>query len=136
MIIHILSATCIGLPDLRGRVPIHAGQGPGLSRYQLGQRGGTESVALTANEIPAHNHSATVHAVGGAGNANVAAGNVWAKDLGTQSATYSSATPDATMSANAVSIGQAGGSQPHTNVQPYLCVNFLIALQGIFPSRS
>ena len=127
--------TTFGLPDLRGRVPIHFGQGPGLSNYQLGQTGGSESVTLNANQIPAHSHTATAHAVSAAGNANAAAGNAWAKDAGTQSATYSNAAPDATMSANAVTIGNAGGNQPHPNVQPYQCVNFLIALQGFFPPR-
>jgi microcystin-dependent protein len=125
-----------GLPDLRGRVPIHPGNGPGLSPYRLGQSGGVEQVALNVNEIPAHNHPATANALNGPGNSNVAAGNVWAKDLGTQSATYSNATANAPMGSSALTIGNAGGSQPHTNVQPYRCVNFLIALQGLFPPRN
>jgi len=124
------------LPDLRGRVPLHFGQGPGLSQYQLGQTGGAEQVTLNAAQIPAHNHPATANALNGPGNSNVAAGNVWAKDLGTQSATYSNAAPNAAMSPNALTVGNAGGSQPHTNVQPYLCINFLIALEGIYPSRN
>lgn len=128
--------TTFGLPDLRGRVPVHMGQGPGLSAYQLGDKGGSEAVTLSTNQIAAHSHAATANALNAAGNANTAAGNIWAKDAGTQSATYSNAAPNATMSASAVSIANAGGNQPHPNVQPYQCLNFLIALQGIYPSRN
>ncbi len=127
--------TTFGLPDLRGRVPIHQGQGPGLSNNDLGQSAGEEQVTLNANQIPVHTHPATANAVNGPGNSNVAAGNAWAKDLGTQSATYSTSAPATPMKAGAVTVGNAGGSQPHPNMQPYLCINFLIALEGIYPSR-
>jgi microcystin-dependent protein len=120
------------LPDLQGRVPIHQGQGPGLSPYTIGQMGGEEAHTLIQSEMPQHNHSARAHA--GAGNSNVANGNVWSKDAGVSSATYSSATQDGLMSPTAIST--TGGSQPHNNLQPFLTINFIIAMQGIYPSRS
>jgi microcystin-dependent protein len=124
--------TTFGLPDLRGRVPIGPRNGPGLSSYALGQRGGAETVTLTANQMPSHNHAAA--AAGPAGNSNDAIGNIWADDAGVSSATYSSAAAAGTMRGDA--IGNAGGNQAHENRQPYLAVNFIICLQGIFPSRN
>ena len=131
--------TTFGLPELRGRVPLHPGSGPGLSPRTLGQKSGTETVQLSTNQIPAHNHTATAHCVAGPGDSNVAAGNVWSKDLGVQSATYHSTDmvpADAQMKAGAVTVNNSGGSQAHNNVQPFLAVNFIIALVGIFPSRN
>ncbi|MFN0314574.1 MAG: phage tail protein [Burkholderiales bacterium] len=124
--------TTFGLPDLRGRSPIHLGQGPGLSNYVQGEVGGVEVVTLSPQQMPAHTHAA--RALAGNGNSKVAQNNVWAKDAGVSSATYSSAVPDANMSAQA--IANAGGSQPHENRPPYLAVNWCIALEGIFPSRN
>jgi microcystin-dependent protein len=122
--------TTFGLPDLRGRAPMHPGSGPGLTTRRLGEKGGSESETLDVNQIPSHNHAA--QCVGPAGNSNDAAGNLWADDAGVSSGTYSSGAPTNTMSSAA--IGNAGGSQAHNNVQPFQCVNYLIALQGIFPS--
>ncbi len=119
--------TTFALPDLRSRVPIHPGQGPGLSPYSLGQQGGVETVTLTTNQMPAHNHSLVANNT--APNDNLPNGNALA-----DSTIYTSAAPNAQM--NAASIGIAGGSQPHPNIQPYTCVNFIIAIQGIFPSRN
>jgi microcystin-dependent protein len=127
--------TTFALPDLRGRVAVHQGQGPGLSNYQVGESGGTESVTLIQNQLPLHTHSA-------AGSSNPAdqaspSGVVWAAPVdstGAGGAGYTQAAPNVTMANGA--IGMAGGNQPHPNIQPYLCVNFCIATQGIFPSRS
>ncbi|NJL76835.1 MAG: phage tail protein [Saprospiraceae bacterium] len=130
--------TTFALPDLRGRVAIHPGQGPGLSPYVLGQAAGTEQVTLYVNEIPAHAHTGTVR-VGaegkGSGASDVAAGSF----LGNASADTIYRIVDGGNPANAVKGVQTdttGGNQAHPNMQPYLCVNFIIALEGIFPPRS
>jgi microcystin-dependent protein len=132
--------TTFGLPDLRGRVPIAQGHGPGLSPHSLGSRGGNESTTLTEANLPAHNHdvTATAKCKSTAGNSNDAVGNVWADDAGRASATFSSAAPDADMNTNSIdAVSQnTGGSQPFNNMQPYLAVNYIIALQGTFPSRN
>ncbi|MGO9060293.1 MAG: phage tail protein [Candidatus Binataceae bacterium] len=118
------------LPDLRGRVPIHAGQGPGLSPYTLGESGGAESVTLVIGQIPTHNH--LVNADTGDNGASSHPNGQYLASTGATSI-YNS-NPDSTMNPNM--IQPVGGSQPHTNVEPFLCVNFIIALQGIFPSRN
>ncbi|MCP4432293.1 MAG: phage tail protein [Gammaproteobacteria bacterium] len=128
--------TTFGLPDLRGRVPMGPGNGPGLTSRHLGEKSGVENVTLTQNQMPAHSHTATAHAVSPTGNSNDAAGNLWADDAGTASATYSSEGKNATMSPEAISVQNTGGSRSHTNVQPFLCINFIIALVGVFPSRN
>lgn len=119
--------TTFALPDLRGRVPLHPGQGPGLSRRTLGQKGGEESVTLTVHQIPSHNHAV---------NASDTTGNVRQPTdaLLAQDANYTNARGDVVM--NASMIGNTGGSQSHDNMQPYLGVNFIIALVGLFPSRN
>jgi microcystin-dependent protein len=121
--------TTFGLPDLRGRIPVHAGSGPGLSLRTIGQIGGAENVTLTQNQLPAHNHE--MAASGDLGSQSNPANNLLARisnnDL------YSGDPPDAALSSQA--IGAAGGSQSHTNLMPYLCINFIIALFGIYPSR-
>jgi microcystin-dependent protein len=120
------------LPDFQGRVPIHMGQGPGLSSYIEGQSGGVETVTLTQAQMPSHNHVANCHSE--AGNSKDPTNNVWSKDAGVSSAVFSSATPDGTMNPN--SITASGGNQGHFNIQPYLVVNFIIAFEGIYPSRN
>jgi microcystin-dependent protein len=117
------------LPDLRGRVPISSGQGPGLSEYLLGEVAGSENVTLTSNEMPTHIHQ--VVANNGPGTATRPAGAVPAR---TGTSNYAAA-PDGTPM-NAGMISSAGGSQPHQNLQPLLVLNFCIAMQGIFPSRN
>jgi microcystin-dependent protein len=121
--------TNFALPNLQSRVGIHQGQGPGLSSYVIGEVSGSESVTLTAGQMPAHSHSL----IANAGTAGVSRpdGAVLAR---TGSNTYAAA-PDGT-AMNAGAIGQAGGSQPFSILQPFLCLNFCIALQGIFPSRN
>jgi len=128
--------TTFGLPDLRGRVAMHPGTGPGLTPRRPGEKTGVEAVTLTANEIPSHTHPATVNAVAPAGTSNDASNNFWADDAGVSSATYHAGPANIKMNADAVQIDSAGGNQSHTNLQPSQCVNFIISLQGIFPSRS
>ena len=125
--------TTFALPDLRGRAPIHAGHGPGLSNYQLGQRSGQETVTLTQNEMPNHTHAVQVNAtapVGRGQGSDSPAGNFWA-----EGGSYAN-TSNTTMSANAVVVLPAGASQAHENRQPYNTINYIIALEGIFPSRN
>jgi microcystin-dependent protein len=112
-----------GLPDLRGRLPIHMGNG-----FILSQTGGVEAVTLTANTIPAHNH--TVTASSSPSNTSVPSGNYLASgpDI------YDQGKPGTALMAGAIS--SAGGSQPHSNFQPYLCLEFIISLYGIYPSQS
>ncbi|WP_413174276.1 phage tail protein [Anabaena azotica] len=120
--------TTFALPDLRGRTPIHAGQGPGLTPRTLGEAGGTEAVTLISSQIPAHNHS--LLAVSTAATSGDPGQNLLAQSRGS---VYAAGSPSATM--NPAAIGIAGGSQPHNNMQPFLTVNYIIALEGIFPSR-
>jgi microcystin-dependent protein len=119
-----------GLPNLQGRTAICAGQGTGLSNYDLGQTGGSDSVTLSLSQLAAHTHGAL--AFGRAGDTNSPSGADWARPA--TDTPYGSSTPPGAMSAAATS--SAGGSQPHENRQPYLVLNYIIALQGIFPSRS
>jgi microcystin-dependent protein len=111
------------LPDLRGRIPIHQGNG-----FILAEIGGSEEITLTVNQIPQHNHTLIGSSVNGT-QANPA-NNFLSSSTVIQA--YIEETPAAGMAPN--SIGPFGGSQPHTNFQPYLCVDFIISLFGIFPS--
>jgi microcystin-dependent protein len=124
--------TTFALPDLRGRTPIHQGQGQGLSPYSMGQNGGSESHTLTANEMPQHSHA--LAATNAGGNQQSPQGTFIATDAAGNTAGFSSSAP--TVAMHPASITATGGSQPHNNLQPYLTVNFCIALQGIFPSRN
>lgn len=118
------------LPNLQGSAPIHQGQGPGLSLYDLGQTGGSDAVTLIQTELPAHAHQAS--GVSGSGPTSPA-NNTWGTGAGrTPPPMYVDGSPNVTMG-NAMSV--AGGSQPHNNLQPYLTLNFCIAMQGIFPPR-
>jgi microcystin-dependent protein len=128
------------LPDLRGRLPISYGQGPGTSNYTIGEIGGTESVTLLNANVPAHNHvfnaAATVNgtSVSTAG-PTVMLGPV---DAGNQGTFYAPAgTSGLTPSAlNPSAINGQGGNLPHNNIQPSMGINYIIALQGVFPSRN
>jgi microcystin-dependent protein len=124
--------TTFALPDLRGRVPIQEGQGPGLSPYTLGEAGGQENHTLLVTEMPQHNH--LIAATNAGGNSQTPIGTFLATDAAGGTAGYSGGPANGNMAATAVTL--AGGSQPHNNRQPYLCINFIIALQGIFPSRN
>jgi microcystin-dependent protein len=126
--------TTFALPDLRGRVPMHWGAGPGLTPRTIGEVGGTESVTLLSNQMPVHTHAAAASTQ--AGNSIEPNGTVWAAvvDANSQPVSAYGTVPNTTLSPQA--IGLAGGSQPHENLQPYECVTFIIALQGVYPSRS
>jgi len=122
--------TTFALPDLRGRTPIGAGQGPGLSDRTIGEQGGEEAVTLTTPEMPAHTHAA--YATTQETNTTNPAGALPARKLRTL--LYRGGSPaDTAMAADA--IGVTGGGQPHDNMPPYLAMTWCIALQGIFPSR-
>jgi microcystin-dependent protein len=141
--------TTFALPDFRGRVPVGTGSGPGLSTYNLGQAGGTENVSLTIGQIPAHAHTVALSVTISASNAQAttsvpAANNSLAAPYDILNANpiggYVTTAPNTPLNigggAVAGNTGLAGSSQPHSNIQPYLSVNYIIALQGIFPSRS
>ncbi len=117
------------LPDLRGRIPVHAGQGPGLSSYVLGQSAGSETVTLTQGQFPAHTHAAQAQSA--AGNQPAPGGGIWAASGLNQ---FSANPPSAGMSPAA--IGPAGGSLPHDNMMPFQVVSFIIALEGIYPAQN
>jgi microcystin-dependent protein len=124
--------TTFALPDLRGRVAIQQGQGPGLPPYQLGQVGGEPTVTLTTNQMPMHNHTLNVDP--NSGDQITPQGHVLAAEASGAAAVYSAAQPAAAM--NPAAIGMAGGNQPHDNMQPYLALNYIIATAGVFPSRN
>jgi len=126
------------LPNLQSRVPVHQGTGSGLSPYVIGGTGGTENVTLLATQMPSHNHLINVNNTPGTApdptnniQAEAATGDPRSPTLISQ---FTAASTTGTMAANAVSM--AGSSQPHANIQPYLTINFIIALQGVFPSRN
>ncbi|MBE9141564.1 phage tail protein [Nodosilinea sp. LEGE 07088] len=122
--------TTFALPDLRGRTPIHFGQGPGLSQYPQGDRGGIEQVALTLAEMPIHDHALMA--------ADVPADQLSAANhalaVPEEGPIYAVAQPNLAMAPG--TVANTGNSQPHENRAPYLTVNYIIALVGIFPSRS
>ncbi|QIA08489.1 phage tail protein [Draconibacterium halophilum] len=123
-------STTFGLPDLRGRVPVHAGSGPGLSPRQLGSKFGAEQVTLNANQLPSHKHQVSANnSVGNKKNAgsHVAAGSV--------ARVYSNEYASPTDYLSNTTISNSGGGQSHTNMMPFQCVNYIIALVGIYPSR-
>ncbi|WP_149202377.1 phage tail protein [Actinotalea subterranea] len=124
--------TTFALPDLRGASPVHAGQGPGLSPYGLGERGGVEEVTLLESQIPAHDHGVRAGTRGTTGNPSAA---VWAQAQQGRSREqlYSTGPVSGAMAPGA--IAPAGGSVPHNNRPPSLSLTFVIALVGVFPPR-
>jgi microcystin-dependent protein len=118
------------LPDLQGRLPMHAGSGPGLTPRTQGEQDGSEAVTLLTAEVPPHTH--TAHCQSTDGDDYGPTNNVWAQDAGGNN--EYAATANATM--NPGQLLPVGGGLPHSNLQPYLVLNFCIALQGIFPPRS
>ena len=122
--------TTFGLPEMRGRLPIHAGSGPGLTPRNLGTKSGSEQETITVNQLPTHNHDFKVSSAPG--------------DLQKPIDRYLASSPTVRMfrpsPANVTlepsMVNNTGGSQSHTNVMPFVCVNFIIALFGIYPSRT
>lgn len=123
--------TTFALPDLRGRVPMHTGTGAGLTTRVLGEMSGSETTTMTINQMPAHSH--LVAGTTSDGNQSTPTGNIFAntKILDKE---YSDAAADTTM--KSVMVGNTGGNLPINNVQPFLAVNFIISLYGIFPSQN
>ena len=142
--------TTFALPDLRGRVPVSSGQGPGLSSYDLGEVGGVENTTLLTTQMPIHTHVATVGTLAATLNGTAASANTrspanaaLAAEASGVTATYNNAAgPNVQMASNSVAVAgapaiqTAGGSQPFSVLQPYLTMNYCIALEGIFPSRN
>jgi microcystin-dependent protein len=138
--------TTFGLPDLRGRVPIGPGNGPGLSSYREGQKGGVENVILNHTEIPSHTHgsshdlAATAKCNTGEGDSESPEGNLPA--TAEEGAPYSTGSADGDMDTGAISLTgsvtvlNTGGNLSHTNMQPWLALNYIVCMQGVFPSRS
>lgn len=151
--------TTFKLPDLQSRIAVGTGQGPGLSNYILGEQVGQESVTLTTAQIPAHTHpatvtqgtgpttlSATLYGVNGAGGQETPGGNFIGEDNSAGATSYATSGTPVAMHAGSiqnvqlpmplVTLGGSGGSQPHENIQPILALNYIICLEGIFPSRN
>ena len=122
--------TTFGLPDLRGRVAIHTGQGPGLSNRNQGSKSGAEKHTLTVSEMPQHIHG--LRGSNNAATAKIPSGNVPAK---TRRNAYAPGSGPLSPMAS-TSLGPAGNTQPHNNMQPFLTIRFCVALQGIYPSRN
>ena len=122
--------TTFGLPDLRGRLPIHSGTGPGLSARRLGAKGGAEKVTLTVNQLSSHRHD--WRASGSAATERLPTNAVYAQH-GASDFYRTNSAQDVNM--NSGVVGNVGGSQSHTNLMPFLCIHFIIALVGIYPSR-
>ncbi len=125
--------TTFALPNLMGRIPLSFGQGPGLTKHELGETFGSETITLSANQMSAHSHSATVKAAN-AGTTNQPQNNLFGKIA--RSNIYN--TPDAAlanMAEGSLSLSNSGGSQPHSNMQPYLTLSFIICVYGLYPVR-
>lgn len=118
------------LPNLASRVPIHMGTGPDGTTYQIGEMAGTEQETLTTQQIPNHTHPFTVSAT----TATEVDPTGFCYAQSTQATLYIDDVPNVQMAAS--SIGPTGGSQPHENTQPFLCINFIISLFGVFPSQT
>jgi len=121
------------LPDLQGSAPLHPGQGPGLSLYDLGQQSGTEFVTLLQSEIPVHTHTMSASVENGT-QKTLTADITLATSIG--GSIYQSNTGANLVTMAPQALAPAGGSLPHNNMMPYLTLNFCIALQGVYPPRT
>lgn len=123
--------TTFGVPDLRGRIPVHQGTLPVGQTYVIGQKAGVEQVTLQVSQMPGHTHSLQASSgtgfVASPGNAFFAGHR--------DHKVFASATPNGTTTLNPQAVSSAGGNQPHENMPPFLCVNFIIAVVGIYPSQ-
>lgn len=129
-------STC-NLPDLTDRVPMHPGQGPGLTRRRLGDKIGTETVTLTEDQMPSHNHM--VRGVAETGTSADPTNELYMgqeKTSPIENTFYMSTDSTTNTSLSPSTIGNTGGDEAHNNNQPFLCVNFCIAIEGIYPARS
>lgn len=126
--------TTFALPDLRGRIPMHAGTGNGLSQRRIGQSLGEENVTLQPAQIPVHNHGILV--AGAPASSSRPSGDAFGAGAFYVDNNPSDPATQPAIALNANTIASAGGGQGHDNMQPTLCINYIIALQGIFPSRS
>lgn len=126
------------LPDLRGRLPLHIGTGPDGSTYILGESGGVEDVTLTTQQIPSHTHAMACSSGGGQNSSNPLNAVASVSDLSQYNdlTVAPNTAPNAQLGTPGFNSGAAGGSQPHTNFMPYLCINFIISLFGVFPSQT
>ena len=125
--------TTTALPDLQGRAPMHPGQGPGLTSRALGQKGGVETVVLTENQIPSHTHTLS-GVVQPATQHSATSNSSLARSLGGNA--YAAGSPGSSVNLNAWTLPSIGNDQAHDNMQPFLALSFIIALTGIYPSRS
>lgn len=126
--------TTFAVPDLRGRVPIHQGQGPGLSNYVIGQRAGTETVTVLPTQMPAHTH--TLVTTTGASTSLSPSSSLLPGSVSGDTFYVSDTTGASALAMSAQSTSIAGGSQPHENCMPTLTVQYCIATFGIFPSQA
>lgn len=136
--------TTFALPDLRGRVPLSPGSGPGLPTYREGEKGGTYDTILNSSNLPAHGHpvnnimASSANATNNqpvAGDALAAPGSGSGRNF-QATLGYANATPDISLNAGGANTGNTGNNTAFTNMQPYLAVHYIIALQGVYPSRS
>jgi microcystin-dependent protein len=121
------------LPNLASRVPIHMGTGPSGTTYQMGEMNGTEQETLNSNQIPNHTHNLLAANV--PGTSQIPSGGMYAQAQSTQPGLVTYGL-DSVAAMSGSAIGTTGGSQPHENIQPFLCVNFIISLFGVFPSQT
>jgi microcystin-dependent protein len=128
--------TDFALPDLRGRVALHAGNGPGLPSVALGQSGGSDTTTLSINNLPSHDHNHQLRGSTAIGDTSGPGGAVPAVNQLTRFGIYQTGAPDTDMSTAAISDAPVGAGQAFNNMPPYQAVNYIIAIQGLFPSRN